>query len=253
MALIHANFFSTTIAKNVGLYAVVPEGKPGPFPVLYLLHGLSDDYTIWLRRTRIEAFLRELPMIVVMPDGYRGFYTDNAEGPAYGKYMTDEIRTFVENTLPASKKREHRAIGGLSMGGYGALRCALERPDLYVSAHSHSGATRDFAREVEWMKGAEIRRIFGSNPVGTHHDIYHLAEKAKKHKPLVKLRIDCGTEDFLLKANREFHTHLKKIKYPHEYIENPGMHEWDYWEIHIQKALVFHAKIMGLPIPNYLK
>src|SRR5688572_9323708 len=79
MALIEASFFSPVIQKQVQLKAIVPDAGTGPFPVFYLLHGYSDDHSIWLRRTRIEMYVREMPLIVVMPDGLNGFNTDHEE------------------------------------------------------------------------------------------------------------------------------------------------------------------------------
>jgi len=242
MALIQAFFYSNSIQKQVGLYAIVPEGKKGPFPVYYLLHGLSDDYTIWQRRTRIEWYVRDLPLIVVMPDGYRGFYTDNAQGPAYGLYMVDDLIDFVDRTFPSSGKRSGRCIGGLSMGGYGALRMALAYPDLFISANSHSGVA------FPWEDPSPERKlIFGAKPHGSAHDLMSLAAKLKKNrKPAPQLLIDCGTEDFLLKQNREMHARFDKMKLDHEYHEYPGTHEWDYWDLHVREALEFHCRALKI-------
>src|SRR5438045_2826240 len=140
MAFVHASFFSPVLNKCSQMNVILPEKGNGPFPVYYLLHGLSDDYTIWHRRTSIERYVSELPLIVVMPAGYRGFYTDAEQGPAYGRYMIEDVIGFVERTFPASSKRSARCVGGLSMGGYGALRLGLAHPNMFVSANSHSGA-----------------------------------------------------------------------------------------------------------------
>ena len=140
MALCDVHWSSSVLEKKIGMYVILPEAGTPPFATYYLLHGLSDDYTVWMRRTLIEWYVRELPLMVVMPDGFRGFYTDNAEGPAYGQYMTEELISFVERNFPARRDRAARCVGGLSMGGYGALRMALARPDLFASANSHSGA-----------------------------------------------------------------------------------------------------------------
>ena len=112
---------SDILGKQTTAEVLLPEtGKP-PYATFYLLHGLSDDSTTWLRRTRLEWYVRDLPLIVVMPSGYRGFYTDNHQGPAYARHIGEELPTFVERTFHAKADRGARAIGGLSMGGYGAL------------------------------------------------------------------------------------------------------------------------------------
>ncbi|MCW8129697.1 MAG: esterase family protein [Planctomycetota bacterium] len=246
MAFIHASFFSRVLAKESAMNVIVPENAKGPFPVFYLLHGLSDDYTIWHRRTRIEWYVRDLPIVVVMPDGYRGFYTDNHVGGAYGRYMIEDVVGFAEKTFPIVGKRSARCIGGLSMGGYGSLRLALDHPELFVSANSHSGAAWNFAKPLPPERRAFFKELFGPKPKGSAHDLYHLAAKCKRAGKLPKLKIDCGVDDFLIENNREFHAYLEKIKVAHEYHEFPGVHNWDYWDEHIREALVFHAKALGL-------
>jgi S-formylglutathione hydrolase FrmB len=208
---------------------------------------LSDDHTVWQRRTRIEWYVRELPLIVVMPDGYRGFYTDYDKGPAYAKYINEELIEFIERNFPAKSARAARCIGGLSMGGYGALRGVFAYPQNYVSANSHSGALMHGSRI--WKPGSEIDRseTFGRDPRGTSHDLLKLAADLKRRRgPLPKLLIDCGTEDFLINDNREFHTRLDALGIPHDYREFPGEHNWDYWDLHVRDAIAFHAKAMKL-------
>ena len=142
MSLIEAHWLSPSLGKRVSTNLLLPDAGKPPFPVFYLLHGLSDDHSIWLRHTRIEQYVRDLPLVVVMPDGFRGFYTNNANGPRYADYITQDLPDFVERNFPVKSTRTARCIGGLSMGGYGALRIALAHPDRYVSANSHSGAVQ---------------------------------------------------------------------------------------------------------------
>ena len=246
MSFCTINWFSNSIGKMVQTNVILPEvGKP-PFATFYLLHGLSDDYSAWHRRTRIEMYVANLPMIVVMPDGYRGFYTKNEQGPDYFKYMTEDLPSFIERNFPAKKARGARCVGGLSMGGYGALRMALGRPDLFASANSHSGAMLAGSSSKTSLDQQEMRRIFGANPKGTDHDLIHLAAKAQKAGQLPKMLIDCGTEDFLLEHNRTYHQELTKLKIDHEYREFPGSHSWDYWDEHVRDAIAFHAKNLRL-------
>jgi S-formylglutathione hydrolase FrmB len=133
------------------------------------------------------------------------------------------------------------------MGGYGAVKLALKYPNLFSSAHSHSGAL-DFARNYatrgdDW--GREFKFIFGDTPAGSDNDCFALAEKLDvSERPA--LRIDCGVDDFLLDDNRAFHAHLETLGYTHEYGEFPGAHNWDYWDTHIREALSFHARNLGL-------
>src|SRR3954467_10792207 len=140
MSLCELHWSSETLGKHVGTYVYIPDDVPPPFATYYLLHGLSDDYTGWLRRSSIERYAAKHRLMIVMPDGFRGFYTDNAAGPAYATYIAKEVVETIDAIFPARRERGWRGIGGLSMGGYGALRIALANPQLFAAANSHSGA-----------------------------------------------------------------------------------------------------------------
>lgn len=248
MAFAHVHWFSKVLEKQVGMHVLLPEVGQPPFATYYLLHGLSDDYTIWHRRTRIETYVAELPLIVVMPDGFRGFYTNNHAGPAYATYLAEELPAWIERNFPAKRTREGRCIGGLSMGGYGALRLGLGYPDRYVSINSHSGALLAGEQRKHRFSATESEQIFGDNPTGTEHDLTHLARRAKAAGKLPPIRIDCGVDDFLIAENREYHRRLMEMSIPHEYEEFPGAHSWDYWDLHVREALRFHARHLGIEI-----
>src|SRR4051794_10373990 len=250
MSLCEVHWKSEVLRKQVGAYVILPDvGRP-PFPTFYLLHGLSDDHTTWLRRTRIEWYVRELPLIVVMPDGLRGFYTNNEVGPPFARYVGEELVRFVERNFPARPERPARAIGGLSMGGYGAMRLAPGYPEAFASANSHSGAFIHTHSAAAIAGGPllpeEHERIFGPSPHGTEHDLAHLARRAHRAGTLPRLLIDCGTEDYLLDGNRQFHADLTRLGIPHEYREFPGAHTWDYWDAHVTEALAFHCAAMEI-------
>lgn len=242
MPFCSVNWFSNSLGKHVQMNVILPDSGKGPFATFYLLHGLSDDYSIWHRRTRIEAYVAGKPLIVVMPDGYRGFYTNGNDGPKYFDYMTKDLVDFVDRTFPTKKNRNGRCIGGLSMGGYGALRVGLGRPDLFSSVNSHSGALWRGSLADTRKNTDEFRKIFGNKPQGTEHDLLMLAKRAKKAGKMPKLLIDCGTEDFLLDENRTYHKKLEAAKIAHEYREFPGAHTWDYWDEHVREAIAFHGK-----------
>jgi putative tributyrin esterase len=252
---------SDIIGKQTTAQVLLPETGKGPFPTFYLLHGLSDDSSLWLRRTRIEWYVRDLPLIVVMPDGYRSFYTKHTEGPDFARHIGEELPTFIERNFHARPERSARAIGGLSMGGYGALRIGLGHADRFCSVNSHSGAVAwgnfDFKlgagappslkdRGPEFLK--ELSKIFGDDPRGSDHDLGVLARRAHAAGNLPELLLDCGTEDFLIEDNRAFAAELTTAGVPHVYREFPGAHSWDYWDTHIQEALAFHARNMRLPV-----
>jgi putative tributyrin esterase len=250
LSLCEVHFKSLTLGQHVTMNVLLPDVGTPPFATLYLLHGLTDDHTGWLRRSRVELYAAAYPLIVVMPQGFRGFYTNHENGPAYATYVAEELRTFVERTFPARASRDGRGVGGLSMGGYGALRLALGYPHLFASAHSHSGpltsGERIGPREGGPVSLEEFRRIFGANPSGSDHDLAALARRAKAAGTLPRVRIDCGVDDVLIGDNRHFHAELEQLGVPHEYEEFPGDHSWDYWDLHVREALQFHASAMGL-------
>ena len=259
MSWAQVHWRSDVLQKQTTMQVLLPRVGQPPFPVFYLLHGLSDDSTVWLRQTRLEWYVRELPLMVVLPDGYRSFYTNHEAGPAYAKHFGRELVDHVDRHFQTKAGRSGRAIGGLSMGGYGALRIGLGYPDRFCSVNSHSGAlgrkNADFSPEAvaagrhkdksnEFV--AELRRMFGEKPVGTSHDLLVLAQKAKGKGALPHILLDCGRGDYLLDDSREYHRSLKEAGIPHEYHEHDGAHDWDYWDRHVQDALKFHCRNLGI-------
>jgi S-formylglutathione hydrolase FrmB len=249
MAWTELRFWSPTLGIHVAMNVIIPERVAPPWPTFTLLHGLSDDHTIWHRRTRIEVYAESHPFLIVMPNGFRGFYTNNADGPDYLKYIVEDVRGVVERTFNVRRERSARAIGGLSMGGYGALRVGLARPDVYGSINSHSGALMyanwGAARQSS-LKEPEYSRIFGERGEDTDHDLLVLSRRCLENKTLPATLIDCGSEDFLIGQNRFFVDALQGMKYPHTYREFPGEHDWNYWDTHIQEALTFHREALGV-------
>jgi putative tributyrin esterase len=248
LALAQLNWFSKTLAKMVTTNVVLPDTGGGPFATFYLLHGLSDDHTAWLRRTRVEWYAAKYPLVIVMPDGFRGWYTTNDAGPDYAKYVGEELVAEVERLFPVKRSRSARAIGGLSMGGYGALRLALGYPDTFGSATSHSGALCAGVSPTRVLCEREEAALFGDTPARRRkHSLVDLARQLQKAgKSLPRMRIDCGTEDHRLPDNRAVHAKFDAMRAPHEYAEYPGQHDWDYWDAHVQEALAFHARAMKL-------
>ena len=235
-------YFSNALGIQTACNVIVPAmDVPAPYHVMVLLHGLSDDHTIWCRRTSIERYVDGLPMIVVMPNGGRGWYTDADEGSAYYSAIAMELSLLIEHLFPT---KTPWCVTGLSMGGYGALKLALSNPTRFVSAVSHSGALKFGNGNVGHDGGAlpaEFQRILGKDAKGGPNDLFALASALRPvQRP--KLRIDCGTEDFLIESNRAYRQFLEEIGYVHEYDEFPGAHTWSYWDEHVQQAIQFHLR-----------
>ena len=248
MAICEMHYNSDSLQKMVSAMVIIPENLPGPWPVLYLLHGLSDDHTGWARRTSIDRYVRETPLMVVMPDGERSLYTDSVCNPlaAFETFIIKDTINFIDNTFHTIPNREGRAICGLSMGGYGAFKLSIKHPDLFRAAASLSGAfqVQPVFEGFENRK-SEIGQIFGESFIGGPEDVNALIETADQ-STLPALWMHCGSEDFLIQVNRDMHAHLESLGIPHEYAEAPGEHTWEYWDEHIVEALSFIKGKLGI-------
>jgi S-formylglutathione hydrolase FrmB len=241
-------FHSAALGKVMKYRVLVPQNYAaglGRYPVLYLLHGLSGDYTDWTNRTNLADYSRPLRLIIVMPDGGNQWYTNAADGSApYEDYLANDLPMDVVKKYRTINSRYGRSIAGLSMGGYGALKLALKRPAAFRVAASFSGAfgvTREGALEplIGKVEGQRLLSIFG--PAGSdtrlQNDVFTLAAAAKPATaPYVYL--DCGTGDSsLIAANREVVAALNTAAIEYEYHETPGAHSWDYWDRRIREFL----------------
>ncbi|HUU42680.1 MAG TPA: alpha/beta hydrolase family protein [Planctomycetota bacterium] len=246
MAVCTMSFWSPALQKECAMNLILPDRVKTrrKLCVLVQLHGLSDDHTAWMRRTSIDRYVSELPLVVVMPDGGRSFYCDAPDGPACETFLMKDVLGFVERFFPVRTDRRGRAIGGLSMGGYGAMKLALKYPDRFASVVSHSSAF-DFGHSEMRLERPEFARILGGAASGGKDDLFAVAEGLDRRRAPA-IRFDCGRDDGLIGSNRRFHKHLMKLKIAHRYREYPGAHNWAYWDEHIQEALRFHAKHLKL-------
>lgn len=260
MALVHIDFFSEILGLSCQADVILPQklqgigqegsSREGEVPVLWLLHGASDDHTIWQRRTCIERYAAPLGIAVVMPAVQLSFYTNMKYGGRYFDYVVEELPVIMRDFFHFSARREDNFIAGLSMGGYGAFKAALTRPEQYAAAASLSGALDLDALVRRRPKGRAAKSgpgqpnlmqlIFGNvrDIKGSQHDLLHLLEQAVEEKvKLPKLYVTCGTEDFLYVDNLTFRDLAHRLDVDLTYHEEPGIHEWDYWDRNIQKVL----------------
>ena len=252
MAFLTVNFFSHALNIHTAVNVIVPQAgiwpEPLPrrtWPTLYLLHGLSDDHTIWQRRTAIERYVEGQPLAVVMPAVNRSFYQDTLYGPAYWSYVSEELPERMRTWFPLSADRADNFVAGLSMGGYGALRVGLTHPDRYAAIASLSGATAyGHKRMNDPIVRDEMRAIYGrlSGIKGGPTDLFtlaeHLAEKiAAAGVAQPRIYQACGTADFLYKDNTAFHRHLTKLGIAHTWVTGPAAHEWSYWDEQIEQVV----------------
>jgi putative tributyrin esterase len=253
LALINCDFFSEVLGISTSMCVILPQNtrsqigmngseKKEKYPTLYLLHGLSDDHTIWQRRTSIERYVSDMGIAVVMPNAGRSFYTDMKHGYKYFTFISEELPEIAKQFFPLSDKREDTFAAGLSMGGYGAFKLALSCPDKYAAAASLSGAV-DMTNRVksnEIQDTTELENIFGDlNSIkNSENDLFYLAKNVSaSNGPKPKLYQCCGTEDFLYEDNLKFKNFIEKTNLDYTYEESPGVHEWKYWDDQIQKVL----------------
>ncbi len=249
MAFATINYYSHSLDKASQFNVIFPDSPDAkrPWSVLYLLHGLSDDHTTWMRRSCIERYTLGYPLMTVMPNGSRNWYTNAVEGEAYENDLIEAVIGMVDKNFPVKAEREGRAISGISMGGFGAIKLGLKYPKMFASVHSSSGLPA-LCRHPEESKvlSPEFPRIFGPNPTDGPDDPFYLARNARP-KALPALRLDCGAEDPFIVQNREFHDLLTELKIEHEFVEDSGTHAWHYWDARLKEALDFHRRNLNIP------
>lgn len=248
MAFATINYTSSSLDRASSFNVIFPDAPAArkPWSVFYLLHGLSDDHTTWSRRTSVERYTLGLPLMVVMPNGGRGWFANAQEGDAYEDDLIKDVVGLIDTTFPVKAERAGRCIGGLSMGGYGALKLGIKHHDKFASVTSHSGAVGILRNPIEKKGlGHELERIFGESPADGPEDVFALVKSVNQRK-LPAMRIDCGEQDPMLPQNRSFHTHLTELGIAHEYEEFQGGHDWAYWDKHVQDALAFHVRTLKL-------
>ena len=250
MAFFEANFYSESLGFQTTVNVIMPqrstsgqigvEGNAGngEYKCVYLLHGLSDDHSIWLRRTSIERYADEFGICVVMPFGGKGFYTDMKYGEKYYTYISEELPRLMEEFFGISQKRENNFIAGLSMGGYGALKIGLKNPDRY-SACAGLSAVADIRGWTQVCPDLMVS-IFGENPqVPDSEDLFCIAEETNKLAVKPRVYMGVGTEDFLYDGNVELRKKFETLDFDYTYRESAGTHCWTFWDEYIQYVLAW--------------
>ena len=236
-------FTSASLGRPMTYRVLLPEKYEKSHrrhPVLYLLHGLTGAYIDWADRTRLVEHVAGLDLIVVMPDANDSWYT-NAGSDKYEDYVAVDLVKDVDTRFLTLSAVHGRAIAGLSMGGYGAVKIALHRPRVFLIAGSFSGAFEVLRDEKpgRWMSDpALFERLFGPPGSSARHDndVYKLAEEANP-RTAPYLYLDCGTEDGLLQGNRDLVAVLQRRQIVYEYHETAGAHTWDYWDRRLPELL----------------
>ena len=224
------------------------------YPVLYLLHGLGDDQTGWIKLGDVQRITDESinsgissPMIIVMPDagsGIVGYINQPNRDWLYEDFFFEELMPYVESKFRIKKQKKYRAISGLSMGGGGTLVYALHRPDLFSSAAPLSPAIGptdidDFHKWISRYNFYFNDKIETQKLLNANHPIILIEKQSKKDLNSVKWYLDCGDDDYLYEDSSLLHLAMKKKGVEHEYRVRDGAHNWNYWKGSLPKVLGF--------------
>lgn len=244
MAHLVVDYYADALGVQTRMHVLLPQRlAAGKAKTLYLLHGMSDDEGTWMRRTSIERYAEEKGLAVVMPDGGLGWYTDMYRGLAWFKFISKELPALCRRFFPIlSDKREDTWIGGNSMGGYGALKCALRAPRTFSKVISLSGALDAADTAINNTVPATRRYwedVFGpaEDVSGSENDLFAAATALTDPALRPRIYMWCGTEDFLYAQNIRMRDHLRALGYDLMYEESPGDHQWQHWDKKIADAL----------------
>ncbi|MDX5420909.1 MAG: esterase family protein [Hymenobacteraceae bacterium] len=246
---------SAAMQKVLKAGIVTPESyqknRRASYPVLYLLHGYSGNFSNWLKVPKPENLLQTLAdryqLIIVTPEGgFSSWYFDSPvdRESQYETFLTGELLQHVDGSYRTIQNRNGRFISGLSMGGHGALYLSARHPELYLAAGSMSGAVDISAIEQENLRKS-IEAVLGPKPENLAHfqqnAVMHMLPQLKESG--VAFIVDCGVDDFLIGQNRELHRRMVYENIPHEYTERPGAHSWKYWSNALEYHLLFFQKV----------
>lgn len=267
MAIFKARAYSPSLRRQVKFNVCLPTDEielPGiptyeqkdNFKTIYLLHGHGGNEDDWLYGANIDMLSMKYNVAVVMPSIENSFYLDDPNREAfYARFVGEELVDYTHRVFPLSNRRGDTVIGGLSMGGYGALRTGLYYHETFGSILAFSSAliTDDVSILAPGQSNdiagyAYYRHVFGPLDAlrGSDKDPKALAEQLLADgAELPGIYMACGTEDFLLEENRDYHRHLEHLGIAHTYEEAPGEHDWAFWDIFIDKALAWYAGSAG--------
>jgi S-formylglutathione hydrolase FrmB len=238
------SIYSNSMRKNIKCVVIKPDSyakKENTFPTVYLLHGHGGSYKNWITRVPdLKKHADEYQLLIVCPDGaYNSWYFDSPADTTkdFETFIASEVPTFVEKNYRTIKDRKARAITGLSMGGHGGLFLGFRHADFFGACGSMSGALL-----IEYISDPKygIDKLLGDTTNKQLYRDYSIMGQMEKYpKDSVAIIMDCGTEDFIIEMSRVAHQKMLSLKIPHDYIERPGKHDWNYWNTAVEFQLLF--------------
>lgn len=239
--------YSASMHKEISCIVIVPDRYDSlqhAWPVLYLLHGYSGNYTDWIKRVpALKDYVDEFRMLIVCPDGgFSSWYFDSPVDTTmrYETFMTGELIPAIDERYHTLADRAHRGICGLSMGGHGALFLAIRHPDEFGGAASISGGVDIRPFPHNWDISKRLGALDTHRENWETHTVINLVDSLKNGE--LALCIDDGVKDIFIKENRALHLKLLQRHIDHDYIERPGGHTWDYWRNAIPYELLFFRR-----------
>ena len=235
--------FSPKMKKEVKSVVIVPENYSikKHYPVVFLLHGYSDNYATWIKTVpTIKTLATEHQFILVCPDGgYSSWYFDSPIDSTYQyeSFITRDLLSYVDAHYSTIPERSQRAITGLSMGGHGALYIAIRNKNLFGSAGSMSGGVDLRSSTKLFDISKRIGSIETNSDEWDNRSVVNMVSSLKNNE--LNLILDCGVSDFYYQINAGLHRRLLSLKIDHDYIERPGEHNWAYWTNSIQYQMLF--------------
>lgn len=247
MALIRIGFFSEVLGMCTSCDVILPQLRDADapartFPALYLLHNLTKSHSSWQRLSSIERYALRYNVAVIMPDAHLSSYADMLHGGRFFTYIADELPGIMEGFFPLSTRREETLICGSSMGGYGALKIGLSRPEKFGCIGSLSSGYTSYRGYIskEDDRGLSLQYLtFGET--GLDEEDVETAEKARalarSGVNVPRIFITCGESDPILLDNarqaRDFFSAFEGNPFDFQYTEHPGGHNWNFWDGHI--------------------
>lgn len=237
---------STAMQKSYKCVVVKPDTykKKDAFPVVYLLHGHSGWYANWIIRVpELKEMADAYQLMIVCPDGgYNSWYVDSPVDSTvkFETYVGTEIPAWIDAHYKTIRDRKGRAITGLSMGGHGGLFLGFRHAGTFGACGSMSGGVDLEPFKKNWQIAQKIGDTVNYADNWKNFSVINLVE----HYPpdSIHIIIDCGSEDFFFEVNGKLHQKMLQLKIPHDYIERPGKHDWNYWRNAVQYQLLYFSK-----------
>ncbi len=238
------SIYSKSMRKHIKCVVIKPDAyknKDLRFPVVYLLHGHGGSYNNWINKVpALKAHADEYQVMIICPDGaYSSWYFDSPVDSSirYETFIATEVPDYIDKNYKTIKHRSARAITGLSMGGHGGLFLGFRHADRFGACGSMSGALL-----IEYITDPryQIDKKLGDTANKSRYRDFSIMKQMENYpKDSLAIIMDCGVNDFIIEMSRAVHQKMLSLKIPHDYIERPGRHDWNYWATAVEYQLLF--------------